>query len=95
MSNDIRPALRRVTGRRNRMLALALYHRDGGLCGRCHRPIPLGLHYTEPQSLTIGHIVPHARGGSYEPSNLRPEHRWCNLTAGIRADVPAATPVLP
>ena len=89
------PVVLRVTGRRNRMLALALHHRDGGLCGRCHRPIPLGLHYTDPQSLTIGHIRPHALGGSYEPDNLRAEHRWCNLTAGMREDTPVANPVTP
>lgn len=86
---------RHVTGRANRMLALALWHRDGGLCGRCRLPIERGIAALLPGGLTIGHIVPVSRGGSNDPTNLRAEHRRCNLEAGNRAERPAAVIVAP
>lgn len=85
----------RVTGRRNRLLALALHTRDHGLCGRCGLLIRLGLPWTSPYALTIGHIRPLALGGSNDVANLRPEHRRCNLSAGTRDTRPVATIVKP
>lgn len=86
---------RRVTGRRNRLLALALWHRDDGRCGRCGLPISLGHHWLSRYALTIGHILPHSQGGTYDPSNLRPEHRGCNLSGGVRDPRPTPRIVTP
>lgn len=89
------PIVRRVTGRRNRLLAVGLWERDGGLCGRCGLPIDPTLHGYVPGALTIGHIVPIAKGGTNDPRNLRPEHRRCNLEAGDGEARAVASPVLP
>jgi 5-methylcytosine-specific restriction endonuclease McrA len=95
MSRTARSVVRRVTGRRNRLLALALWNRDDGRCGRCGLPIDPTLHWLDPLALTIGHIEPHSLGGTYDPRNLRPEHRVCNLTAGHRDPAAVASPVRP
>lgn len=86
---------RRVTGRRNRLLALALWNRDSGRCGRCGLPIILGHDWRSRYALTIGHIRPHSQGGTYDLSNLRPEHRGCNLAAGTRDPRPAPRIITP
>lgn len=95
MQETTRPVVRRVTGRRNRMLARGLWERDGGLCGRCGLEIDPTLHGYLPGALTIGHIVPIAKGGTNDPRNLQPEHRRCNLEAGDREARAVASPVLP
>lgn len=95
MSGTTGPIVRRVTGRRNRLLAYGLWQRDGGRCGRCLLEIDPTLHGYLPGALTIGHIVPIARGGTNDPSNLRPEHRRCNLEAGSREARAVASPVRP
>ena len=81
--------LRRIMGRANRRIAMALWRRDGGICGRCTRPINPYLHGYLPLALTIGHIIPRALGGSDGWDNLRAEHRVCNLAAGAAVDVRA------
>lgn len=95
MPNDTRSYVQRVTGRRNRLLAIALWERDGGLCGRCGLEIDPTLHGYLPGALTIGHIDPLSRGGDNGSHNLRPEHRRCNLSAGNRPDRPEARYVIP
>jgi hypothetical protein len=77
------------------MLALALWNRDSGRCGRCGLWIDPTLDYRDPWALTIGHIQPHALGGTYDPANLRAEHRLCNLSGGAREPSPIASPVAP
>ena len=86
---------RRVTGRRNRLLALALWNRDSGRCGRCGLPIDLRHHWLSRYALTIGHIRPHSQGGTYDMDNLRPEHRGCNLSGGTRDPRPMPRIVAP
>lgn len=45
-----------------------IVRRDGGICALC------GL----PGATSADHIVPHARGGRTEPSNLQAAHLSCN-----------------
>jgi 5-methylcytosine-specific restriction endonuclease McrA len=77
------------------MLALALWHRDGGRCRRCGLPIDPRVDWRRPGALTIGHVVPLARGGTNDDRNLAPEHRGCNLAAGDREERPVATIIRP
>ena len=95
MRQRARPQVHRVTGRRNRLLALALWRMAGGLCARCGLEIDPTIHYTLPGALTIGHKTPISRGGSNELANLGPEHRRCNLDAGNREPRAIASPVRP
>lgn len=92
---QMRASARRITGRRNRLLAHALWKRDGGLCRRCALPIDPTLHGYLPGALTIGHIVPLSQGGTDDPRNLAAEHRRCNLAAGDRGDRPLPAIVSP
>ena len=66
------------------------YGIDGPICGRCGEGFDLSLNGLHPDGLTVGHIVPVARGGSDDDSNLRPEHRRCNLAVQERRPQPAA-----
>ena len=52
-----------------------------GVCGICGRPVDLSLHYPNPLSPTVDHIIPIALGG--HPSdidNLQLAHWTCNRT---------------
>lgn len=72
-----------------------LYARDGYRCARCLRWIDPALSGMHPRGGTVGHAIPLARGGTDELSNLRAEHRACNLVAGAREDDPAPTTAEP
>lgn len=54
-------------------------------CGRCGQPIDPELHYLDPWAYTMGHIIPKSQGGRDERTNVRAEHRRCNMLAGDRA----------
>lgn len=95
MQDSSRSHVRRVTGRRNRLIAYGIWEAHGGLCGRCGLAIDPTLHHTLPGALTIGHIVPISLGGSNDPSNLRPEHSRCNKSAGNRDPRPVPKVVTP
>ena len=58
--------------------------RDGLVCGLCGDRINPEVKSPNPQSLSLDHIVPVVRGGSHDPSNLRPAHRGCNSAKGAR-----------
>jgi len=65
-----------------RIARAAVVARDGARCRRCGEGIDLALPGTSPYGLTLGHILPIARGGTDAFANLAPEHRRCNLGAG-------------
>lgn len=46
-------------------------------CWRC------GRGFTPDDPATLGHVQPHALGGSMLRSNLHAEHASCNCRAGI------------
>lgn len=55
-----------------------------GSCGICTEPMDRGLPRGDRLSPTIDHIVPLAKGGSHELSNLQWAHMACNAGKGAR-----------
>jgi len=55
-----------------------IIERDKGICKLCDEPIDLSLTVPHPMSLTLDHIIPLARGGTHEPSNVQLAHFICN-----------------
>jgi len=49
-----------------------LWEYYNGLCGICHKPIPL-------EEVTIDHILPKSRGGLMTFENTQPAHADCNV----------------
>lgn len=62
-----------------------VWERDGGLCQLCGDPIDRAVPWPHPDSLTLDHIQPLARGGTHEPANVQLAHALCNLRKGARA----------
>ncbi len=81
-----RAGLSNETGAYRRRLSyrevIAIYMRDGGLCGICHQPV-------DPESATIDHVMPRARGGSDHIGNMQLAHGRCNSAKW--ATLPAIT----
>jgi hypothetical protein len=63
---------------------VALLRKQPPYCGRCGGWIDVTLPANHPGSWTAGHVLDAALGGTDDLSNLRPEHRACNLQAGAR-----------
>jgi len=61
-----------------------LIARDGLACGICSEVIDLALTYPHPQSRSIDHILPIARGGAHSPENCQLAHLRCNVSKGDR-----------
>lgn len=54
--------------------------RDQWRCGICGGLISRRKKHPDPYALSVDHIVPLARGGSNEPTNLQAAHLRCNLS---------------
>ena len=70
--------VRHITCQRRRAVRAELIERDGTGCWLCGDPIDLGLHYEDPMSIFIDHVLPRSRGGRNLLPNLRLAHRRCN-----------------
>lgn len=60
----------------------AIYERDGWKCQICFRPTKRTYDHSDPDSPTLDHVLPRARGGSDDPENLRLAHAMCNAVRG-------------
>lgn len=58
--------------------------RDGWVCGLCALPIDQSLPWPHPQSQSLDHLIPLARGGRHTRSNSQITHLICNLRRGIK-----------
>lgn len=65
---------------------LALYERDGWVCGICDLPVDRDAHYLDDMAPSLDHIVPRSMGGGHESENLRTAHRVCNSRRGARVE---------
>ena len=61
-----------------RFSRLEIYERDGWRCGICGRKVRNTLKAPHPQSATIDHIMPLARGGRHTRENVQLAHFICN-----------------
>ena len=57
-------------------------------CHICGLPIDYTLPHTEPKSFVIDHVIPLAKGGSDDITNIRAAHRDCNSTKRARHYAP-------
>ena len=57
---------------------LELSARDGSDCGICAQPVDMSLSFPHPLSPSVDHVIPYARGGSHDMSNLQVSHLRCN-----------------
>jgi hypothetical protein len=58
---------------------LAIYLRDGCACAWCGSSVEQGA------QLTLDHLVPHAKGGSNDETNLVTACQRCNSSRGMRS----------
>lgn len=68
-----------------KMSARELAQRDGTNCGICHEPVDMTI--TRAGGLdcpSVDHILPRARGGTHDPSNLQLAHLRCNMAKSDR-----------
>lgn len=56
-----------------------IYERDGWRCQICNDPVDMTAEPTVSRAPSLDHIVPRARGGNDEPTNLRLAHRGLQL----------------
>ena len=57
--------------------------RDGWKCQICNDPIDRTLHFPDPQSFSVDHVIPIARGGLHAYDNCQATHLMCNLRKGL------------
>lgn len=76
----------RVDKRKHGTTARELALRDGVDCGICHKPVDMTLRAPDRQRASIDHVIPRARGGSNDPSNLQLAHLTCNQLKSDRMD---------
>lgn len=66
---------------------LAIFERDGWLCGVCELPVERDLTFPDPGYPTLDHIVPLSLGGGHVPMNVQLAHFYCNTVKGAREEV--------
>lgn len=78
-------ACRRAKYTRHKVSVSALAKRDGTDCRLCGEPIDMALRMPDLMSASVDHVVPFARGGTHDPSNLQLAHNICNRRKGASA----------
>lgn len=64
--------------RRHKTPVRVLALRDGTNCGICGETVDLDRKHPDPFSPSVDHVIPRARGGTDEASNLQVAHLTCN-----------------
>lgn len=82
------PSTRAQTSEYARNRRIVLKRDVGRPCGICGKPIAHG-------DAEIDHIIPVARGGTHDLSNLQLAHRSCNRSKRANVDQPPARPADP
>ena len=57
-------------------------------CHICGAPIDYTLHYLDPMSFVIDHVIPLQKGGADDITNVRAAHRECNSKKRTRDFAP-------
>ena len=79
------PAKRNTTQRDRLRARIA---RSKPACHICGEAIDYTLHYLDPKSFVIDHVVPLTRGGADTIDNVKAAHRDCNSTKRARLVAP-------
>lgn len=61
-----------------------IWEREQGICWLCDTPIDPDVRWPHPESKTLEHVIPLARGGSHTRANVALAHLICNLRKGTR-----------
>jgi 5-methylcytosine-specific restriction endonuclease McrA len=78
--------MKRNTARRDRLRKRIA--QTGAACHICGAPIDYGLPSLDPMSFVIDHVIPLARGGADDASNVKAAHRSCNSIKRARIVAP-------
>ena len=89
-----RPLQRRDTARKRRAAlrlvkvedveSIAVFDRDGWVCGICETGIPRVTVWPHPQSPSLDHVIAISLGGDHSYSNTQAAHLACNMSKGAR-----------
>jgi 5-methylcytosine-specific restriction endonuclease McrA len=63
---------------------LDVFERDGYICQLCGSGVLPFAPVSHPLSPVIDHIIPLAKGGTHEPTNVQTAHLGCNASKGGR-----------
>lgn len=66
---------------------LAVFDRDGWVCGICAEPVNPDAKFPDLMSASLDHIIPLARGGLHEMSNCQLAHFICNSRKSDRIEI--------
>lgn len=61
---------------------MAVYERDGRVCGICGKKVKRHLKFPHPMSASLDHIRPLADGGTHTMENVQCAHLLCNSLKG-------------
>lgn len=75
---------RRVRDREARVGVVDLAALWTGACALCSEPMSLDVAWPDPMSKSVDHVIPLAKGGTHEQSNLQWAHLMCNKRKGAR-----------
>lgn len=63
---------------------IEIFERDGYICQLCGTGVLPFVNHRHRLYPSIDHIIPLAKGGTHEPSNVQTAHRGCNSSKGPR-----------
>jgi hypothetical protein len=63
-----------------------VFARDNYICQRCFEPILMNETAPHPQSPSVDHIIPLAKGGTHTWDNIQSMHFWCNSVKSDSVD---------
>lgn len=63
-----------------------VFERDGWICGICSEPVDREAKAPHPNSASLDHVIPMARGGGHLYENVQCAHFLCNSLKGARLE---------
>lgn len=63
---------------------LDIFSRDGWVCQICGLAVDREARFPDPNSASLDHIIPIAKGGTHEPANAQCSHLHCNIMKSDR-----------
>lgn len=64
-----------------------VFERDNWVCGLCKERVWSWLSYPDPDSASLDHVVPLARGGKHRYDNVQLAHWRCNIGKGADTEL--------